>query len=508
MIDKMNVSFACAACTILAAFAATTPQAMGQGVIRTWHVPNLGSPNGEFSDFFRWRDESNNPGVPGFADVARFNFGGMYSVDFTQDQLTDRLQVRGGYVTFRLSPPAHAGASYEYMLSNPMTASPSIVVGMSVNDTAGLNVIGGALRGVFTDVGLDSGSFGMLQVSGQDASLHNQLQLRVGNKGAGLFDLLDGAQAHNDIASIGTGNGSFGQATIEGSGTHWSCSGNLTIGKGGYGAMRISDQALVTSGNAIIAQQLSSFGDVEVAGAGSAWEIAGTLDVGMHGSGELRIRNGAAVSNLTFATLGLNPTGPQDTELQGRAVIDGIDSLWSVNGNIYVGLFANGSLTLARGGRIEVSGNLYEGTVSAGGSQLRIELGSSTDYSMSPAVHLGGESQWNGDVHVAFVDGFTPALGDVYRILTAELGGNFTYNLPALPEPLQWQVMADGINSDLQIIEPAIGDLNGDGVVDVSDLLILMGAWGPCPGKACPADLNGDGFVDISDLLILFSNWG
>jgi hypothetical protein len=54
------------------------------------------------------------------------------------------------------------------------------------------------------------------------------------------------------------------------------------------------------------------------------------------------------------------------------------------------------------------------------------------------------------------------------------------------------------------------GDLNGDGVVNVSDLLILLGAWGPCPsgGEPCPADLNGDGSVNVSDLLILLGNWG
>jgi plastocyanin len=55
----------------------------------------------------------------------------------------------------------------------------------------------------------------------------------------------------------------------------------------------------------------------------------------------------------------------------------------------------------------------------------------------------------------------------------------------------------------------ASGDLNGDGVVDVSDLLILLAAWGPCPQSGdCIADLNGDGAVDVSDLLILLANWG
>jgi len=52
-------------------------------------------------------------------------------------------------------------------------------------------------------------------------------------------------------------------------------------------------------------------------------------------------------------------------------------------------------------------------------------------------------------------------------------------------------------------------DLNCDGVVNVSDLLILLGAWGACTEPdACPADLNDDGVVNVSDLLILLSNWG
>ncbi|MCI0366697.1 MAG: hypothetical protein L0219_22770 [Phycisphaerales bacterium] len=54
------------------------------------------------------------------------------------------------------------------------------------------------------------------------------------------------------------------------------------------------------------------------------------------------------------------------------------------------------------------------------------------------------------------------------------------------------------------------GDVSGDGTVDVTDLLLLIVAWGECPW-CCPADLapapEGDGFVDVDDLLMVISNW-
>jgi len=52
---------------------------------------------------------------------------------------------------------------------------------------------------------------------------------------------------------------------------------------------------------------------------------------------------------------------------------------------------------------------------------------------------------------------------------------------------------------------PVTGDLDGDGLVAFSDLLILLSAWGPCTD--CPADLDGDGAVGFSDVLILLSAW-
>jgi hypothetical protein len=53
-------------------------------------------------------------------------------------------------------------------------------------------------------------------------------------------------------------------------------------------------------------------------------------------------------------------------------------------------------------------------------------------------------------------------------------------------------------------------DLNGDGVVDGGDLLILLSSWGSCAGENpfCPADLNGDDVIDGGDLLQLLASWG
>jgi hypothetical protein len=52
-------------------------------------------------------------------------------------------------------------------------------------------------------------------------------------------------------------------------------------------------------------------------------------------------------------------------------------------------------------------------------------------------------------------------------------------------------------------------DLNGDGVVNVLDLLILLDAWGACADCSdCDADFNGDCAVDVLDLLFLLDNWG
>jgi hypothetical protein len=48
-------------------------------------------------------------------------------------------------------------------------------------------------------------------------------------------------------------------------------------------------------------------------------------------------------------------------------------------------------------------------------------------------------------------------------------------------------------------------DINGDDIVNVNDILILIGNWG---SNSEIGDVNDDGIVDVSDLLIVVGNWG
>lgn len=49
-------------------------------------------------------------------------------------------------------------------------------------------------------------------------------------------------------------------------------------------------------------------------------------------------------------------------------------------------------------------------------------------------------------------------------------------------------------------------DLNGNGIVNGADLILLLGAWGSNPGG--PPDFDGDGIVGTPDLLTLLGAWG
>src|SRR5262245_33451639 len=64
---------------------------------------------------------------------------------------------------------------------------------------------------------------------------------------------------------------------------------------------------------------------------------------------------------------------------------------------------------------------------------------------------------------------------------------------------------------------PLATDINGDGTVDVDDLVVVISGWGPCPPSVpdglpgtCPPDIappGGNGTVNIDDLLLVIGSW-
>ncbi len=54
------------------------------------------------------------------------------------------------------------------------------------------------------------------------------------------------------------------------------------------------------------------------------------------------------------------------------------------------------------------------------------------------------------------------------------------------------------------------GDITAVEVAGVDELVAVIVAWGACPGgRRSPgaADLNGDGVVNVDNLLIVIMNW-
>lgn len=52
------------------------------------------------------------------------------------------------------------------------------------------------------------------------------------------------------------------------------------------------------------------------------------------------------------------------------------------------------------------------------------------------------------------------------------------------------------------------GDINGDGIVNIADLSIMLGSFGTAVIPSEGGDLNGDGVVDVNDLSLLLGNLG
>ena len=69
---------------------------------------------------------------------------------------------------------------------------------------------------------------------------------------------------------------------------------------------------------------------------------------------------------------------------------------------------------------------------------------------------------------------------------------------------------ADGSSGAFVASPCSAADLNGDCVVNSTDFMIFLAAWGSCPEPPapCQADLDGNGVVNAIDFFMLMAAWG
>ncbi len=130
--------------------------------------------------------------------------------------------------------------------------------------------------------------------------------------------------------------------------------------------------------------------------------------------------------------------------------------------------------------------------------------------SESDRLDVNGEVLLDGTLEIVRID--LPQPGETFQIISAvAVSGEFT-NLIAEPLPSDWEwvISYDKRAVWLEVSEPVFGDIDGNGVVDVVDLILVIVNWGPCPDPPdpCDADLNNNRVVDVIDLVRVIGNWG
>lgn len=111
---------------------------------------------------------------------------------------------------------------------------------------------------------------------------------------------------------------------------------------------------------------------------------------------------------------------------------------------------------------------------------------------------IGAATDMGGGVWTAPVTAGSSAGIDRYRVTVTEA--------PPAEGPPAAIILAP--DASFEFFPP--GDTNGDGDVDITDFLTVLGTWGPCADPCppyCSADFNADCEVGIEDFLVVIGNW-
>jgi hypothetical protein len=81
----------------------------------------------------------------------------------------------------------------------------------------------------------------------------------------------------------------------------------------------------------------------------------------------------------------------------------------------------------------------------------------------------------------------------------------YSYLFGVCPDPL---ACATGFYHKASVGCACLGDINGDGIIDIADLALFLSVFGSAAAPGDCADMNGDGIIDIADLALFLSGFG
>ncbi|MBL8878540.1 MAG: autotransporter-associated beta strand repeat-containing protein [Phycisphaerales bacterium] len=401
--------------------------------------------------------------------------------------------------------------------------------------TTSLSVLaGGDVSTNQTSVGEIANASGTVTVSGSGSTWTNQGLLEVGKTGTGVFSISSAATASCLGLFLGDGAASSGALTISGALSRLDCGavGVLMSQNGASSTLNLNGGIVDINAN------------VTDAGAGvSTFSLDGaTLD--MHNfaiggvspidnlnirSGTLRnvaqINNGTGLTKTGAGTLILNTA---NTYSGGTSVNAGTLHVSNTSGSAT----GSGAVAIAIGAALSGTGRIggpvsNQGLVSPGasagtlallnnytqepGGSLQIEIGGTLPGSQHDRLDVTGAAQLSGALHVTLINGYAPAPGDSFVVLTAgSVGGSFAVvNLPTLSQGLEWQLDYLATSVRLSVIATVtLADMNCDGFVDNFDIdpfvlaltapAVYAAAFPSC--DAANGDVNGDGTLNNFDI--------
>lgn len=243
--------------------------------------------------------------------------------------------------------------------------------------------------------------------------------------------------------------------------------------------------------------------------------------------------NSGGAAEYALASADMNSDGILDLIAGARANAQIVISLGNGNGT-FTPLPAQpigGQVWMLVCGDVNNDGNADVATVNSTSNTGSILLGNGAGQVGSPQTYstdafpLGvdlGDIDGDGDL-----DWATSSFSGDWRLYRNNGAGVFTFYVEFnSPQAASCALMFDCDNDrdlDLGLIDEiadvvilmrnsgvnSSGDANGDGSVNVIDLLAVINTWGPCPaGAACPGDLNDDDHVNVLDLLMVINGWG